>query len=118
MEDLEYNPKFKAIQLGPGLPELPQKIIDDLSTDQQYGYNMVMSIRAGKVSLQILLLAIGKVSHARWLTTANRFLKLWVSKHNFKGKDLKNLETIVEFILAVYYPMWFAAKIEHHLELA
>ena len=35
VEDLEYNPKFKAIQLGPGHPELSQEIIDDLSTDQQ-----------------------------------------------------------------------------------
>ena len=60
-------------------------------------------------------MAIGKISHARWLTTANRFLRLWVSKHNFKGKDLKNLEMIVEFIVAVYYPMWFEAKIKHHL---
>ena len=115
VEDSEYNPTFKSIELGPGLPDLSQEVIDDLSTDQQYGYNMVQCIRDGKVPQQILLLAIGKISHARWLTTANRFLRLWVSKHNFKGKDLKNLEMIVEFIVAVYYPMWFEAKIKHHL---
>ena len=33
----------------------------------------------------------------------------------FKGKDLKNLEMIVEFIVAVYYPMWFDANIKYHL---
>ena len=34
VEDLEYNPKFKSVVLGPGLPELSQELIDDLSTDQ------------------------------------------------------------------------------------
>lgn len=115
VEDLDYNPNFKPIKIGPGLPELDQKVIDDLSTDQQYGYNLVLCIMAGKVSQQILLLAIGKMSHARWLNTANRLMRLWVSKHMFKGKDLKNLEMIVEFIIAVYYPMWFDAKIKHHV---
>ena len=115
VENLEYNPKFNAIVLGHGLPDLSQDVIDDLSTDQQYGYNMVQSIRSGAVPRHIFLLAIGKISHARWLTTANRFLRLWVSKHSIKGQNLKNLQTIVEFIIAVYYPMWFDAKINHHL---
>ena len=76
---------------------------------------MVNCIRDGKVPDQILLLAIGKISHARWLTTGNRYMRLWVGKHGFKGKEMKNLEMIVEFIVGVYYPMWFDAKIRHHL---
>ena len=58
-------------------------------------------------------MAIGNVSHSRWLTTANRFLKMWVSLHTFKGKNLKNLESIVEFIIKVYYTMWFNIKVAH-----
>ena len=61
VENLEYNPKFNAIVLGPGLPELSQDVIDDLSTDQQYGYNMVQSIRSGTVPRHIFLLAIGTI---------------------------------------------------------
>ena len=68
-----------------------------------------------KISEEILMLSIRKISHARWLTTANWFLRLWVSKHIFKGKEYKNLEMIVEFIITVYYPMWFDAKIKHHV---
>ena len=45
VEDMDYNPNFKAIKLGPGLPDLSQEVIDDHSTDQQYGYNMVQSIK-------------------------------------------------------------------------
>ena len=71
VEYMGYNPNFKAINIGPGLPDLPEAVVDDLSTDQQYGYNIVNAIREGKVPGELLMLAIGKVSHARWLTTAN-----------------------------------------------
>ena len=117
VEDLEYNPNFKPVKLGPGLPDLAQDVVDDLSDDQQYGFNMVMGIRKGSVPLKILMLSIGPVSHARWLTTANRFLKLWVSDHGFDGDNLKNLEMIVEFIVTVYYPVWFQCKVKHHVSL-
>ena len=50
---------------------------------------------------------IGPVVHSRFLTTASRFCRLWVSDHGFKGKNLTNLRYIVEF------PMWFQAKVKH-----
>ena len=71
------------------------------------------TIRRGTVTLDLEQLDIGPVYHARWLTTANRFLKMWVSKHGFKGKNLANLKQIVQFIIGVYYPMWFEAKVKH-----
>ena len=115
VEDMPYNPSFKVIKPGPSFPELSQDIIDDLSTDQQYGYRIILAIGTGSVSKDLFLLAIGNVSLARWLTIANRFLKMWVSLHNFKGKNLKNLETIVEFIIKVYYTMWFNIKVAHRV---
>ena len=71
-----------------------------------------MAIRAGVVSVNLANMEIGPVNHSRWLTTGNRFMRLYVSKHGFKGKNLKNLKLIVEFIV-VYYPMWFEAKVKH-----
>ena len=56
---------------------------------------------------------IGPVFHARWLTTANRLMRVWVSKHRFKGKNLNNLKMIVEFIVGVYYPVWFDVKVRN-----
>ena len=76
VEDLDYNSSFKVISGGPDIPFLPQDVIDDFSTDQQYGFKMVEAIKTGSVQANVFFLAIGKVSHARWLTTANRFLGL------------------------------------------
>ena len=112
--NLEINPKFKAITVGRHLIALDQIVIDDLSSDQKYGYRMVMAIRAGTVPEDLSLLDIGPVFHARWLTTANRFMRMWVSKHGFKGNNLANLRMIVEFIVGVYYPVWFEVKVKHN----
>ena len=46
-------------------------------------------------------------------TTCFRFMRLYVSKRGFKGKNLTNLKLIVEFIVGVYYPLWFEAKVKH-----
>ena len=86
VESLEYNPKFKPIKDGPDIPGLSQDVIDDLSTDQQYSYRMVVALMEDSVPMDLFLLAVGKVTHSRWLTTANRFMKIWVSHHGFRGK--------------------------------
>ena len=44
---------------------------------------------------------------------ANRFCRMWVSKHGFKGKAAKNLRLIVEYIVGVYYPTWFNYKVRN-----
>ena len=46
------------------------------------------------------------MAHSRWLTTANRLLRLYVSTEN----PSKNLLTIVHFVMTVYAPMWFSIK--------
>ncbi|KAI4796469.1 hypothetical protein KUCAC02_026971 [Chaenocephalus aceratus] len=111
--DLDINPNFTRIFVGPPLIKLPDKVIQDLSTDQHYGYKMVCAVRDGVFPARLALLEIGPVNHSRWLTTANRLLRLWVSKHRLKGKKLKNLQLIVEFIIGVYYPCWFNVKVKH-----
>ncbi|CAH1114862.1 unnamed protein product [Psylliodes chrysocephalus] len=49
----------------------------------------------------------GKLAHARWLTTANRILRLYVASEQPSNK----LKTIKEFILKVYAPVWFDIKV-------
>ena len=109
--DLDINEKFTKLKGSEDLIELSDNIIDDLSDDQKYGYKMVKAIREGHVPKYLELLEIGPINHSRWLTTANRILRLWVSKHDLKGKNLKNLRFIVEFIIGVYYPQWFRIKV-------
>ena len=111
--NLDINSKFVPITVGSPLIELDQDIIDDVSTDQKYGYRIVMAIRAGVIPADLANMDIGPICHARWLTLANRILRLYVSKHGLKGKVLSNLKLLVEFIIGVYFPMWFEAKVKH-----
>lgn len=109
--DLDINADFPVVCVGPPLPQLSTSVIKDLSTDQSYGYRIVNAIRTGVVEKDFGMLEIGPVSHSRWLTTALRFMRIWISKHGLKGKNLENLKMIVEFCVGVYMPNWFNIKI-------
>lgn len=109
--EMDINPDFVKICVGPALPQLSNEVIKDLSTDQSYGYRMVTAIRTGVLPKDLALLEIGPVSHSRWLTTALRFMRIWVSKHGLKGKNLNNLKMIVQFCVGVYMVNWFNIKI-------
>lgn len=87
--DLPINSKFAPITVGSDFIELLEAVLNDLSRDQKYGYKMVQAIRKGHVPADLALVEIGPVNHSRWLTTANRFLRLYVSQHQFKGRDEK-----------------------------
>ena len=82
--------------------------------DQRYGYELVRAIRSGNVPAEVAHLEIGPACHSRWLTTANRFLRLWVSRHGFKGETNRKLRLIVEYVVGVYYPTWFAYKVRNN----
>ena len=109
--ELEINDNFSKIDVGPALPELTDNIIKDLSTDQFYGYMIIKAIRTGVLPDRVAHLKIGPVSHPRWLTTALRFLRIWISRHGLKGKQLQNLKLVVEFIVGVKMPNWFNVKV-------
>ena len=110
---LPVKSSFESITVGKDLIKLDDNVVNNLSDDQKYGYNMVKAIRSGTVSSQLASLEIGPVNHARWLTTANRFLRLWISENNFEEEDMRKLKLIVQFIVGVYYPMWFSVKVKH-----
>ena len=111
--ELPVNKNFKTITVGSDLIELNDDILKDLSTDQKYAYEIVQAIRTGNLSARLFNLEIGPVCHSRWNTMANRFCRMWVSKHGFKGKAAKNLKLIVEYIVGVYYPTWFNYKVRN-----
>ena len=110
--DLEINPGYmKVCESAPPLIYLSPDIIKDLSTDQSYAYQIVTSIKTGVLPKRLSLLEIGPVCHSRWLTTALRFCRIWVSKHGI-GENLNKLRLIVEYIVGVYVPNWFNIKIK------
>ena len=113
--DLDINPNFIPIRVGPPLLPLTDEIISDLSTDQHYGYMMVNAIRSGVVPQRLPMLDVGPVNHSRWLTTANRLLRLYVSDHNdqLSENDKNNLQKMCKSVVGIYYPCWFNMKIKH-----
>src|SRR6218665_2639965 len=78
-------------------------------TDQQYLYEMCQAISAGTCSPDLAARRPGPVVHSRWLTTANRILRLYV------GSDDPSdyLKILVTFIMKVYGPVWFHVKIQY-----
>ena len=45
-------------------------------------------------------------NHSRWVTTANRVLRLYVATQD----PARNLCDVMNYIMVVYVPMWFKIK--------
>ena len=73
----------------------------DLSTDQAYLLQIQPGESTGECSRELALKNPGKMHHARWLKTANRILRLYVSEAN----PTPSLQAIVNYIMAVYAPV-------------
>lgn len=96
---------FEPVQLTEQLSNVNPK---ELSTDQRYLLEMCNSISKGECSIDLARRNPGNLNHSRWLTTANRILRLYVSDEN----PSDNLKTMVTFIIRVYAPMWFTIKVQ------
>ena len=92
---------FAAIEAN--LPDMTDVL---LSTNQQYLFDMCKAVSSGTCSIEMSRREPGTLSHARWLTAANRLLRLYVSTLH----PCENLVTLVTYILKVYAPMWFSIK--------
>lgn len=98
--------KFKRIPIT--LPEFRNDFkSSDLSTDQQYLFDICKPISDGEVSPNLSKRSAGKLNHARWLTLANNILRLYVST----AKPTADLNLIVNFIMIVYAKSWFRIKL-------
>lgn len=99
----ESRPVKKFLAIEADLPEINE---EDLSTDQQYLYKICCAIKTGTCSESLSKKNPGKLSHARWLTTANRLLRLYIST----SEPSESLVVLTKFIMKVYAPMWFHIK--------
>ncbi|GBO08893.1 hypothetical protein AVEN_224413-1 [Araneus ventricosus] len=62
----------------PSAEPLDLKDIKKLSTDHQYLYRICLAIKNGSCSSSVADNSPGELSHARWLTSANRLLRLYI----------------------------------------
>ena len=51
---------------------------NELCTDQRYLYDMCIALQSGVVNQNVAVKSPGNINHARWLTRANRILRLYV----------------------------------------
>lgn len=78
----------------------------ELSTDQKYLYEISEAVATGTCSQELARRNPGNISHARWLTMANRVMRLYIASDN----PSPQLNKLAEFIMKVYIPSWFAIK--------
>lgn len=77
-----------------------------LSTDQSYLYDMCLAVISGVCSESLSKRNPGKMAHSRWLTTANRILRKYVTTNS----PSENLKILTNFIVKVYAVSWFNIK--------
>ena len=88
------------------LPTIPSNVLKDLSTDQEYLYNIALAISNGKFTDGLAKQKPGGISHARWLTSASRILRLYAATL----EPSKSLQKLTKFIMQVYVPVWFKIR--------
>ncbi|GBN29919.1 hypothetical protein AVEN_253455-1 [Araneus ventricosus] len=79
-EELAIVP-FEVIE-GTSLPEMDEFHIRDLSDDQRYLKDMFEAVSDANCPNDLANRKPGPVVHSRWLTTASRILRLYVSTRN------------------------------------
>lgn len=90
------------------IPDIDKKL---LSKDQRYLFDVSQAIKCGTFPNDLANCDPGPISHARWLTCANRVLRLYVSVANPSDA----LISIVTFILKSYMPVWFKTKRDNNI---
>ena len=112
VHELKFNKKFRIIHPTSPLREMPPDVVNDLSTDQRYAYRIVKMITTGVIDEDLVQLKVGEVCPSRWLTTGNRFARVWISFHGIVGNDLKVFHAIMKYLINGYFFMWFEIKID------
>ena len=96
----EQLPVVQFDKIEVGLPQVTRK---NLSTDQEYLLQMCQTVSSGNSSIDFSMRNPGKMIHSRWLTTANRILRLYIGTKN----PSSNLQILANFVMKVYAPSWF-----------
>ena len=103
IENFEKQP---VVDFEPIQGNLPEWEPSDLSTDQQYLWEICQAVSTGTCSPGLANRNPGNLSHARWLTLANRILRHYISTE----KPSQNLRKLAEYVVRVYAPSWFSIK--------
>lgn len=98
-------------------PSIDPSIEKDLSTDQLYLYRICLFIQGLLQYEKVTRQKPGKVAHSRWLTTANRIVRLYVSTPA-SSPFYEALKSLATYIVRVYAPIWFNVKKRSEIKFA
>ena len=93
---------FEPIE-NANFPKLPDDIVDDLSSDQYWGYRICLAVMPGYSDSDLQKLQIGPIVHSRWLILACRIFRFYTSTK----QPSKSLVQMTNFCLKIYFPTWF-----------
>jgi hypothetical protein len=111
---LDFDPKDKPVVAFMSLPgkvvDISENVKKELNTDQLYFLRVCLAVQKGyhnNKDVPFLQMAQpGNLNHSRWLTKANRILRLYMSE----TAPSEPLMRIVKFIVNFYGPSWFYIK--------
>jgi len=86
--------------------DIIEEYFADLSSDKKYLLEMYRVVLLDLSEPTLACRKPGKMAHSRWLTTASRALRLYVSTE----KPSSNFKLLVLYIMMVYTPLWFKIK--------
>ena len=89
---------------------MPDDIACGSSCDQRYLHDICIAVQKGSVTTSLAERNPGRLNHARWITLANRLLRLYLlSEH-----PSDSLQRLTSFIVYHYAPRWFRIKFRPH----
>ena len=115
VNDISVNYNFRAITGGEDLIDIPEHIIESLSTDQKNCYLLVNAVKSGNLDRKLASIKCGPLNHSRWLTTGQALLMLWTRNHGLEGEILKNFELIIDFVIKNYFKLYFDIKVNNSI---
>ena len=93
-------------RISGGPPFLSELDVKDLIRDQACLYKIIKAIQTGVIDKTFLREKPGPMSHARWLTTACRICRLFISQ----DQPCEELHLVTNFVVCHYEPMRFSIK--------
>ena len=108
---LPYNKNFKRLNLL-DFPDVPEEVVQSLSTDAKLLHNMCQLANTGNSSIDCESLTkatIGKLFLSRWLTMATRVVRVYIAISEESELYFK-VFTLVKYIVGVYWKMHIATK--------
>ena len=112
VEDVWLKPVVSFKTVEGKIPVLPKETVNDLSRDACLVYKLGLAVQTGKVPAEVAAATIGPPLHARWLTTAARDLRLYMST----VRPTKALKEIISLLLMLYIPNYFHIKKNSHCQ--